>query len=407
MIERIAAISRLENRKKIKKRSEIIGEPINMDLINSTDIFLKEYYNLSLNKEDYQRIFCQLEKLSNEGVKEYKLSTDEWIVSGLAGVIGAIMDICLVKTPKNPGLLGSLTTEGGPLSNGISNFIKNNLSLEEIKKLEKNNWVPYDAPYSENFLEEEVEGLGTRSHRLHSLGHDPILGFIFGVKDILNGTFSGIDQHGNYILSEILKDNQNVGISFFQAFIKQLGHLKSDIATPAGLPVPFAGLLQFCQFGTIEGSKKTYDIGEISRLMYMKGYNLNHFVASAIPTLTIEFIIRLYYVYKQLKSGKEVSNIEDWIPFNKVKVDKMLLVSHTIALGGNIIKVTATKNPLSISLPQFIAFFYQISKELKRTFQHSEEKSRNDYVMKFLEIEGENVDIVIDKELSRLGISTD
>lgn len=404
MIERKSATNRLKNRKNIKEKSKIIDEPLNMNLINDTDNLLKEYYNISLTKEDYQKIYGQLNQLSIEGVREYKLTKDEWIVSGIAGIIGSIMDICFIKMPQHSGIMGTSGNDGGTLSNWVSNKIKNSLSQEEISKLESNNWVPYDAPYSKNFLEQKIPGLGTRSHRLHSFGHDPVLGLIFGVKDILNGTFTGIDKSGNYIISEILTTNKNVGINLFQAFAKQLGHLKSDIATPAGLPVPFMGLLQFCQFGTIEGSKNSYNIAEISRLMYMNGYNLNHLIATSIPTMTIEIIVRLYYIYTQLKSGKDVANIKEWVPFNKVKVDKMLLVAHTIALGGNVIKVTATQNPLSISASQFIAFFFQISKELSRTLKHSEELSRTDYVMNILKGEENNLDLSINEELNRLGI---
>lgn len=404
MIERKSATVRLKNRKNIKEKNEVIEETLNLNLINNTDDLLKGYYNFSLTEEDYKKISDRLNHLSLEGVKEYKLTKDEWIISGIAGVIGSILDICFIKMPQHSGMMGTSGSDGGTLSNWISDKIKNSISPEEISKLEINNWVPYDAPYSKNFLEQEVEGLGTRSHRLHSLGHDPILGLIFGVKDILNGTFTGIDKSGNYIVSEILTTNKNVGINLFQAFAKQLGHLKSDIATPAGLPIPFMGLLQFCQFGTIEGNKKSYNIAEISRLMYMNGYNLNYLIATSIPTMIIEITIRLYYIYKQLKSGKEILDFKEWAPFNKVKVDKMLLVAHTIALGGNIIKVTATQNPLNISITQYVAFFFQISKELSRTLKHSEELARSSYVMNILKGERENLDLSINEELSRLGI---
>lgn len=34
---------------------------------------------------------------------------------------------------------------------------------------------------------------------MSQLGHDPILGFIFGVVDILNGTITTIDKQGKII----------------------------------------------------------------------------------------------------------------------------------------------------------------------------------------------------------------
>jgi hypothetical protein len=43
--------------------------------------------------------------------------------------------------------------------------------------------VPYDV--------QTMDGMFPRSHRFKSLGHDPVLGFVFGVLDILRGTVTG------------------------------------------------------------------------------------------------------------------------------------------------------------------------------------------------------------------------
>ena len=40
-------------------------------------------------------------------------------------------------------------------------------------------------------------------HRLYSLGHDPLLGFIVGTLDILTGRMTTIDKFGRILSQEI------------------------------------------------------------------------------------------------------------------------------------------------------------------------------------------------------------
>ena len=61
-----------------------------------------------------------------------------------------------------------------------------------LKGLEKAAKVPYDLSASR-----AVDGLSPKVHRLMSLGHEPILAFIFGVMDVMAGTGTYIDKHGD------------------------------------------------------------------------------------------------------------------------------------------------------------------------------------------------------------------
>lgn len=170
-------------------------------------------------------------------------------IAGIAGVLASLVDIFLVKMPTTKGLLGSSSSQGGTLSDFFKNHLRNKFTGQEIRELEENNWVPYDASTSKN-LTEYVTGLGPRSHRFHSIGHDPILGFIFGVKDIICGTMTTIDSKGKFVTQTI--SGAPVGMSLFDALGRQIDHLKSDIGTPAGLPVPFMSLLGLIQVGSSE-----------------------------------------------------------------------------------------------------------------------------------------------------------
>lgn len=292
---------------------------------------------------------------------EHRLDMLDWGIAGVAGALAALVDIFLVQVPSSKGLLGGGDIQGGVLSDKIRKQLKKLYSPDQISQLEDGFWVPYDASTSRN-LAEKVAGLGPRSHRFQSLGHDPVLGFIFGVLDIMNGRFSAIDKTGKLIVQAI--PGAPSGIGLFEAFATQLGHLKSDISTAAGLPAPFMPLFQFLQFGNIDGRT----IGELSRTMYTKGYDFGHFLAMSIPVAIIEVVVRLFYFAKRLYEGY---SFLDALPINipgtkrKPKLQTMLFTAHTVATAANAGKVYFTANPLGINLPQWLWFIKSSYQQLK------------------------------------------
>ena len=285
----------------------------------------------------------------------------DWGIAGGAGALAALVDIFLVQVPSSKGLLGGGGTQGGVLSDKIRKQLRNLYSPDQISQLENEFWVPYDASTSKK-LAEKVAGLGPRSHRFQSLGHDPVLGFIFGVLDIMNGRFSAIDKTGKLIVQAI--PGAPSGIGLFEAFATQLGHLKSDVATAAGLPAPFMPLFQFLQFGDIRGRT----IGELSRTMYTKGYDFGHFLAMSIPVAIIEVVVRLFYFAKRLYEGH---GFLDALPINipgrprKPKLQTMLFTAHAVATAANAGKVYFTMNPLGVNLPQWLWFIKSSYHQLK------------------------------------------
>lgn len=316
--------------------------------------------------EEIQRIEQRNSLLRGEFDAIHELDKIDWAIAGVAGVLAALVDVLLIQMPKHPGFLGGQASEGGPLANWIRERVNGTFSQEEIRRLEKENWVPYDPSHSGN-LEVQVKGLGPSTHRFHSLGHDPILGFIFGVKDILAGTFTAIDKSGQLIVQEVeIKDPSIVGMNLFEAIGRVFGHLESDIATPRGLPAPLTPLFQFLQFGEIGKSK--YTVGEITRIMYRSGYDFRHFLAMSTSPLLIEVIVRLGYFAKRMYEG---CSFTDSIPLDlsiterKPKLQTMLFSAHLIATAANAGKVAIGQNPLMINYPQWVAFFRYAVPQLK------------------------------------------
>ncbi|MDD3020565.1 MAG: hypothetical protein PHX61_06235 [Alphaproteobacteria bacterium] len=326
--------------------------------------------------------------LRDEYDLRHKLDMLDYGITGISGSLAAIVDIFLVRMPSTRGLLGGSGTKGGSLSDFFRDHLKKAFTPEEIKKLEKDNWVPYDASTSKDLLK-KVDGLGPRSHRFQSLGHDPILGFIFGVKDIMCGSMTSIDTSGKLIIQSIPGAPSGMGI--FEALIRQIGHLKSDIGTSAGLPAPFMPLLQMIQVGSIGEKGRT--VGELTRAMYAQGYDFGHFLAMSVPVLIIEVLVRTLYFLKRLSEGY---GFTESIPFNipgqprKPKLQTMLFIAHTIATAANAGKVAITENPLAINLPQWMWFSKSAIQQLQWVV-FTKENERLAHVQNHLDADWEQI----------------
>lgn len=283
-------------------------------------------------------------------------------ISAVASIIGAAVDILLVGIPQK----GPAGLEAGPLSDFIRKKFDEKFPPEEMERLanSKASKVPYDAQDNRN-TSVFVEGLSAYYHRLLSLGHDPLLGLIFGVFDILTGKMTTIDKSGKIVSQVIESYADRKESDIFAAIAKQIIHFKSDITTSMGLPAPLMGLFNLLQFGSIGEEELT--IAEIVQGMYYEGYDFIHFCSLSVPVMLIEVIVRIGYAFKRIKEGHSV---KESIPFSlnrekHPKLTTMLFIAHTGATAVNAGKVYFTKNPMAINYPQWIAFAKYSYKQLK------------------------------------------
>ncbi len=292
----------------------------------------------------------------------HRLDKNDIAISAVAGLVGAAVDILMVGIPqKTPGGLSA-----GKLSDHIRKAFEKKFPEEEMERLanSKVSKVPFDAQDNRHTTE-NVEGLSAYYHRLLSLGHDPLLGFIIGVSDILTGRMTTIDKHGK-IVSQVMENYADRKESdIFAALAKQIIHFKSDITTSMGLPAPLMSLFNFLQFGSIGEAEQT--IAEIVQGMYYEGYDFIHFCSMSVPVMLVEVITRLGYAFKRIKEGHPV---KESIPFsldrNKhPKLATMLFIGQAGATAINAGKVYFTKNPMAINYPQWIAFAKYSYSQLK------------------------------------------
>lgn len=303
-----------------------------------------------------------LRQLNEEFNQIHRLDKTDITISAIAGIVGAAVDILMVGIPQK----GPEGLEAGPLSDFIRKKFDEVFPEAEMEKLanSKESKVSFDAQDNRNTTI-RVEGLSAYYHRLLSLGHDPLLGFVVGVFDILTGRMTTIDKTGK-IVSQVMENYADRKESdIFAALAKQLAHFKSDITTSMGLPAPLMGLFNLFQFGSIGEYEQT--VAEIVQGMYYEGYDFIHFCSMSIPVMITEVIVRISYAIKRIKEGERIRGS---IPFsldrNKhPKLATMLFIAHSGATAINAGKVYFTKNPMAINYPQWIAFAKYSYKQLK------------------------------------------
>ena len=292
----------------------------------------------------------------------HRMDAIDVAIAASAGLLAAAVDILLVGIPQK-------THEGlkaGPLSDYIRDYFDKRFPADEMEKLanSKVSKVPYDAQDNRNTVT-RVEGLSAYYHRLLSLGHDPLLGFVIGVSDILTGRMTTIDKNGK-IVSQVMECyTERKEADLFAAIAKQIIHFKSDITTSMGLPAPLMGLFNLMQFGSIGEEEQT--VAEIVQGMYYEGYDFIHFCSTSVPVAIVEVVVRLCYAIRRIKEGTPV---RDAIPFStdrskNPKLAAMLFTAHCAATAINAGKVVFTENPMAINYPQWITFAKYSYQQLK------------------------------------------
>ncbi|NMD71261.1 hypothetical protein HHO41_13230 [Bacillus sp. DNRA2] len=322
-----------------------------------------------------------------------KLPWDQWDYSivAFASLVAVLVDFFIVKIPKDMDFKGK-HYEGSPMTKFLNEKCEiimgksgNDSSSDQPfyqwlgqmqKKLENYAKVPYDLSRNDQAGGINIDGLSPKLHRLMSLGHDPILGFVFGVIDILRGTMTTIDKNG--ILHVV--NTGNASSNVLEAILKVFAHTLSDIPTPAGVQPPFFSLLQCINTKspfTLRENGATVSYTNVARFMYSNGYDLRHFATMSLVPGIIELVIRIYYNMKNFKSlFTKNKNIQ-----HKCKLASMLTMAHSVTMGGNVVKMWISGwNPVAFNWSEFLA----MSKSYVTTIKLQKERQNeiDDYFTK-------------------------
>ncbi|NAS21804.1 hypothetical protein GT755_08920 [Herbidospora sp. NEAU-GS84] len=275
----------------------------------------------------------------------------DWTVVLVAGVVATFLDIILVSIPKDSTFLGERYS-GSPLTKWLQDGNRaEDIHHHFFKKFEKLAKVPYDAPTTKA-TGGLVSGMRPRTHRLQSLGHDPALGFFFGVADLMHGTGTYIDKAGQLV--QVATDADPIDL--ISALITQVRHLLSDVYTPAGLQPPLFSLLQLGQVHSpfaLGPSGVKVPWTDVARYMYTNGYDLRHFFTMGITPGVVSAIIRGYWLLKSYATGGTAAQRK----LEHAKLTSMLLLGHTIATSGTLLKTGLLfgMNPAALNYNQILA----------------------------------------------------
>lgn len=199
--------------------------------------------------------------------------------------------------------------------------------------------VPYDVSIgSPNFGVNMEAGW----HRIHTLGHDPLLGWIFGTMNIISSTIT-LDDFRTYKIALEPKpkhwESQTTAIDGFRMAIESLKeddkrlpaavfaealHLKSDVLTINGLPIPaletfspeLAGKLYKSHYDSLCLLKDVAKVG-----------------TQAVSAILINMIITL--IHGLFYDPKKYSSRDIY----EVKTRRILSYSNLIASASNVIWV--------------------------------------------------------------------
>lgn len=329
-----------------------------LDKVNLTDIYqearsrYQEPMALSeiLTVNDWKDVDDKLDRRITDFNTRYGLDKWDYAIAGSCGLFAAMLDLLCVKAPPKPTVKWNQEVDG-IFNEWVQKAFNKVLPPDLSDALSKGN--PIGAPDSSimtDLIGAPAKVLNPINHRLRSLAHDPILGFLFGVWDMMNGTCTVVT---NGEIRSFSSTKGSTDGNVFQLFGRMFGHLLSDVNAPSangnrgmGLPAPFMGVLRMFEGIPLGDS----NFGKQIEWMYVKGYDFRQFVVSSIPMTIMEVLLRAFYVIKQIKlyDAPFGESILDTMPVKmNPKFRVILALSYGTSSAVNAGKMYVTQNILN------------------------------------------------------------
>jgi len=228
------------------------------------------------------------------------------------------------------------------------------------------NPVPFDANVGANGA---LSGGGKMGHRVTAIGHDPLLGLIFGTANIATSTLTTntfqsyhigtnknnrdyfknhaktslvLSKTGDKLLHGGLNGKAIVGASL----IKELIHLRSDLYTKNSLPLPVVSALN----PRLANTLASYGLDMANIVTIGKQVTL-----SALINALIAMVHGLFYD----ETGSMSRNLYE------VKTRKILCYSSAVASASNLVTVAFTQNLALLDLGGIAVMIYRLITDTK------------------------------------------
>ena len=288
-----------------------------------------------LSQDEFENAYKHVKEIDKEFEKKTGLRKKDFVFLTVAIALQCTRQYVLDPWIKKQRIAAGSNDEKGRKDNAESGWYY--VKAEKILT----NRVPFDVQrYGSNAsIQNFLKG---GDHRLMTLGHDPILGWIFGTTNIMTGTVTRrdfISAHVKCIDNEnkihSLADTMKVFKSVFErmsekgedgklalgsAIVREAIHIKSDINTKRSLPLPGIGALS-PELGN-KLAKYGIDTASVG----------TEITLSCFINMLISMIHRM--CFDENKDEKE---------FYEVRTRKIILYSNLIASTSNVIASGITK----------------------------------------------------------------
>lgn len=197
---------------KLAKQASIKAEQAQTKDIELIDI--KEIYAMAnqsikgdiwlddiLDSSDMMAINHKIKEHMDKFNKKYGLDSWDYAIASSVGLFAAMLDMLFLKAPLKPTAAYQKKVDG-VFNSWVQEAFNKFLSPEIVKELEKAHKIgSADISTIRNLKNAPKKLITPVNHRLKSLSHDPILGFLFGVLDMKNGTLT-VASNGSIISYE-------------------------------------------------------------------------------------------------------------------------------------------------------------------------------------------------------------
>ena len=218
--------------------------------------------------------------------------------------------------------------------------------------------VPYDAIKTSAHISET--GISGTTHRYRTLGHDPVLGWIFGTANIMTNSLTKYNMETYQVSNMTILRHYPLGIVGMlekaveygtkepmligASIVRQAVHFGSDYFTKQGLPVPIISTVNNQLAGDMI-SKWHIDMYSITR-------------DTAISALINQLIACIHSPFYNGNSEKDRKLYE-------VRTRKILSYSNLIASGSNIAVTAITKDFSKLDIGGLAVTIYRLITDAK------------------------------------------
>lgn len=351
----------------LRKKRNLIIEKIDNNLSEMNDIY-KETNRVKTVAENTRVI---LDDLDEKFCKKTGLNFEEVALMFFAVGLQIARQYLLTKFPKRlSDKEAAKKVKGKKEEHSNRKHRYYNPSLEEIET----NPVPFDANIGSNG---NLKGGGKMGHRVTTLGHDPILGLIFGTANIATSTLTTSSFLSFHIYTENKRDyfkskastykvlEATVNKTLYQgiegkkiiatSFIKEIIHLQSDMYTKNSLPIPFISAMN----------------PKLASKLAERGLDMANILT---VSKQVTYAMFINDIIAMLHSLLYAGNTEMEEKLHEVKTKKIIAYSNLIASASNLGVVAFTENlnlldigGIGVTILEFIKY-REFQKKVKEEF---------------------------------------